>query len=1018
MAINPAARYPTQTAVDGDWPYNAPKNIVAPGDDTGTPWDEDVVKDLWGFQQALLLQAGITPTDVPETPVASQYLDALNAIFTRGLSATTAILTSDLAGVNGVKTIGYSTVSDGGGATWYATGVTAPGKSGTTELGLGFVYDTNGLQFAISPGPIRPRQYGAVADGVANDVAAIANVVATQFSRGGGEVYMDAGTYFCDSQLTTSDLVSFRGDDEATLLTFVGASGAFPDVACIVAKGSAAALPGPSADIDVGAQFISFSASHTLVSGDLFQVYNATNSSYDPTAATHRAGEFFEVAEVVSSSTLDVTRPAFATTSTPVTGSPDGYAFAATSAEKITPVRVAFRNMEIRGLDDVRPAIFVRYGRQCVFSNLRITNSREALISLQQCYDSNIVDVSMLNATDGAFGNHGIRLTNCQLAYITRASGGGRNGMLTLEASPASTTNGVPNRLVYVTDCNAMQHGDAEGSVRVSANSEYLSIASSTLAGVLLGGDHHRIVGCRIEGQTSASPGSRGAGWALAMEGMTGLDVVVQDCQLVAVGNVTNDLIQWNDSTSIMFRAGAFRMSGCTVTMGAYTGGALDMTSTAATIFPSVDINDTVFQSANASQCTFSTTASDAWDRVSIRSTRFDKVHLSVGGAGVLDVDTVVSTDSTVDGVKVLLPVTSPHASRSIRFANCNISGADLAGILVIDDACTVQCVSVTSLNNNVNGVKASERSSFAFDPASGAGVTAITLANCVFGDDQAVATQTFAYHYDNVDDVVDSRTTILGGLPVIRNASILDTLCNVWDEDAEIQRSTGAAGFSGGDPSAAPTGAQDLALGNGSDSGMWIKSGATGTSRWVAGDTTDPDRFVLECDHTTSQFQIVTGGVSAAVFNGGGINPATTATRSIGESLVRWGGLYGGELHAGRVFLDDGSFVLGGSAVLNANWGASASIGIGAGSRDSLLKLTPNSGVTPGGNPTITYTFQDGATTGSKIPYAFVMNQSTVIASWDITVVTSTVVVIRFLGTPTAATLYGFVLMLVWADD
>jgi hypothetical protein len=1021
MAINPGARYPTQTTLPSpSFPYAGPKDIVSPGDNTGTPWIKEVIEDIWGLQQALLVNAGITPTDVPETADVSQYFDALATLFGQSVDATTDILTRSLASAPGLTTLGYAAAGDGGQSAWVSTGVTTPGKAGTTEFDLGFVYDADGRQLQIADVTLNPRQYGALGDGATNDQAAIQAAISTQIGRGGGVVEIDAGVYLCDSALNLGDKIVLRGIGGE--ITFAGATGSFPLASCIHATGSDTAVPALSSDVVPGQRLLSFSASHGLVAGDVFSVVDIRSSSYSSDESAYRAGEYFEVAEVVSSSTLDVTSPAYATTNTAVTGGPTDYAFGNCSVRKQVPVRVSIRNLKITGVSPIstRRVILVDFGRDCDFTDLQISDSNSELLSMAHAYNARVTDVTLRNeAISGTF-NAGVYLGHCQRVYLTRVTGGGSFSMLATGHGGVDSDNTIVNREIFVSGCFGTQHGSSQGAIRCRSNTEYLSVTGSTIAGVLLGGDHHRIADSTIEGQQYNALGTFGGGWALTLADMTGGDVSVANCKITPQINISagRALIQWDDTTSRISRPGTFRMSDCEIVMGAYTGDVWDFQSRATSVFTSVAVSGTRIQSDTSSTCEFPTASTAGWDRVSFKSCRFDGVDLSVGGALSLDIEGCISAGSFENGINIVNPASSPHASRSIRISNCNVYGADLAGIRILDQACVVQCVSVTSLNNNVNPSKASDRSSFVFDPSSGAGVTAVTLVGCVFGDDQAVATQTFAYHYDNVDDVVDSRTTILGGLPVTRVASILDTQCNVWDEDAEIQRSTGAAGFSGGDPTAAPTGAQDLALGNGSDTGIWMKSGTTGKSRIIAGDTGDDDKFILLFDHNNDIFGVSVGGSFSAIFSAGGINPQTTDTRSIGSNLLRWGAFYGGEVHSGRLFLDRTSFLLPGSLALNVNWGAGASVGVGLGSRDSLLRLTPNSGAAPGANPTITYTFQDGATTGSEIPYAFVQNQSTTIAAWDITVVTSTTVVMRFLGTPTPATLYGVALLLVWADD
>lgn len=79
--INLLIQYPGKVgASSGNYPFGTPRNITAPGDGTGTPWEEAWVKDIEGFKTALMALAGITPDGNPETAVASQLLEALQKI--------------------------------------------------------------------------------------------------------------------------------------------------------------------------------------------------------------------------------------------------------------------------------------------------------------------------------------------------------------------------------------------------------------------------------------------------------------------------------------------------------------------------------------------------------------------------------------------------------------------------------------------------------------------------------------------------------------------------------------------------------------------------------------------------------------------------------------------------------------------------------------------------------------------------------------------------------------------------
>ena len=81
MAINPETQYPGKIAPSSpDYPFGAARNITAPGDGTGTPWEAALVNDWFGFFQGLLVGAGEVPTGTPDTASDSQYIQALKAL--------------------------------------------------------------------------------------------------------------------------------------------------------------------------------------------------------------------------------------------------------------------------------------------------------------------------------------------------------------------------------------------------------------------------------------------------------------------------------------------------------------------------------------------------------------------------------------------------------------------------------------------------------------------------------------------------------------------------------------------------------------------------------------------------------------------------------------------------------------------------------------------------------------------------------------------------------------------------
>jgi hypothetical protein len=108
MAVSPVALFPSNVSTSDPtgYPYGKAQNISAPGAGDGTPREATMHNDVLGFQQALLSAADIVPSGTPDKVGASQYLQALRALF--------AASRADVAGFT--KTTNYYDLTDTGAA--------------------------------------------------------------------------------------------------------------------------------------------------------------------------------------------------------------------------------------------------------------------------------------------------------------------------------------------------------------------------------------------------------------------------------------------------------------------------------------------------------------------------------------------------------------------------------------------------------------------------------------------------------------------------------------------------------------------------------------------------------------------------------------------------------------------------------------------------------------------------------------------------------------------------------------
>lgn len=91
--------------VSTNFPQGEPINVSAPTAQDGMPFEEDWLRDLHGFLQATLAQAGKTASGVNENAVSSQILDSLRALMTPA------------GHIAGIINIGRPAIEDGGGDT-------------------------------------------------------------------------------------------------------------------------------------------------------------------------------------------------------------------------------------------------------------------------------------------------------------------------------------------------------------------------------------------------------------------------------------------------------------------------------------------------------------------------------------------------------------------------------------------------------------------------------------------------------------------------------------------------------------------------------------------------------------------------------------------------------------------------------------------------------------------------------------------------------------------------------------
>lgn len=81
MALVPSNAFPNRVITDdAGYTYGKALNIIGEQEGTGTPLRAEWVNDIWGYLQALLSEAGVTPNGNPDSITDSQYLKSTKIV--------------------------------------------------------------------------------------------------------------------------------------------------------------------------------------------------------------------------------------------------------------------------------------------------------------------------------------------------------------------------------------------------------------------------------------------------------------------------------------------------------------------------------------------------------------------------------------------------------------------------------------------------------------------------------------------------------------------------------------------------------------------------------------------------------------------------------------------------------------------------------------------------------------------------------------------------------------------------
>lgn len=222
---------------------------------------------------------------------------------------------------------------------------------------------------------------------------------AARTAAAGRKVKAPAGKYTINTAVTSTEDLVIDGDGPETILDFTGAvtGGGYG----LEAIGTLTQIQGLNADVSAGATSITFSSAPSLSVGDVFVIYNPTDSSWHSSRTNYRAGEWCEV-EAVSGSTVTLKNQLY---DSYVAANVDVYKVSASPVVRISNLRVVGTTVEglINASRCIRPVI----------ENVVGDHANNSVINFDRCFKPTVINPEVKNVGDGG-DDYGIAFGNSQ----------------------------------------------------------------------------------------------------------------------------------------------------------------------------------------------------------------------------------------------------------------------------------------------------------------------------------------------------------------------------------------------------------------------------------------------------------------------------------------------------------------------------------------------------------------------------------------------------------------------------
>lgn len=383
--------------------------------------------------------------------------------------------------------------------------------------------------------------FGAVGNGIADDTAAIvawaASTRSTRKHWGDGVFKITQTAVF-----NPGDLVTGNGDNSVVDLT-----GSTPGIACVSVSGQLTALPALAATIALKDNAVLFESAHGLTTGDVFLVWNPTDSSWSTWRTDYRAGEWMRVGLVTSATALTIFGLTY-----------DAYSAAPGTVQlyKLVGKSTTFENFVIKQPATSNAGLRVSLIDTPIIRNVKTGGGIYAGIDIDRCVDVEI-DSRAIQASAPSGNNYGLILSNTQGGSVRGTYYGTRHS---LAIGGAPGVGSVCTRGVII-EANMKNLGPTP-SQDLHGNSEDLTFIGGTfMNGGQIAGKNHKFIGCNFIGKANS-------GIALFMGEIKGGLFTFDGCHFEAWVNPnpsSNGILSFANFTANTTEACDFVFSGTTI---------------------------------------------------------------------------------------------------------------------------------------------------------------------------------------------------------------------------------------------------------------------------------------------------------------------------------------------------------------------------------------------------------------------------------------------------------------------